>query len=303
MFGLEGSGFIISLAMTFFLVGLVMYYVRQRLNDQEKQLNQLVSIIPVMSQQLQLHEGALKNIQSIDVRRQEGNEGGSLNMNSNLSVIPEEPEKINVSDNDVDESDDSDEDTDDSDEDTDDDGEVKNIQLGGEIADLTVADIEAELGNQLQAMAMQGGMGEVRVVSVHTMGSEMQEPLVDTNHNIEIIDDNDKEEDNALTESEDESESESNTDDEEDNEGEVADQVEIDGIEALEDADMKIESAKTEPAEATTKVIQTESDSHATVDYSKMAVAAIREIVLSKGLANASEVPKLKKKKLLELLK
>ena len=92
MFGLEGSGFIISLAMTFFLVGLVMYYVRQRLNDQEKQLNQLVSIIPVMSQQLQLHEGALKNIQSIDVRRQEGNEGGSLNMNSNLSGIPEEPE-------------------------------------------------------------------------------------------------------------------------------------------------------------------------------------------------------------------
>ena len=54
MFGLEGSGFIISLAMTFFLVGLVMYYVRQRLNDQEKQLNQLVSIIPVMSQQLQI---------------------------------------------------------------------------------------------------------------------------------------------------------------------------------------------------------------------------------------------------------
>ena len=303
MFGLEGSGFIISLAMTFFLVGLVMYYVRQRLNDQEKQLNQLVSIIPVMSQQLQLHEGALKNIQSIDVRRQEGSEGGSLNMNSNLSGIPEEPEKINVSDNDVDESDSESEETDDSDEDTDDDGEVRNIQLGGEIADLTVADIEAELGNQLQAMAMQGGMGEVRVVSVHTMGSEMQEPLVDTNHNIEIIDDNDKEEDNASTESEDESESESNTDDEEDNEGEVVDQVEIDGIEALEDADMKIESAKTEPEEATTKVIQTEPDSHATVDYSKMAVAAIREIVLSKGLANASEVPKLKKKKLLELLK
>ena len=47
MFGLEGSGFIISLAMTFFLVGLIMYYVRERLNDQEKQLNQLVSIIPI----------------------------------------------------------------------------------------------------------------------------------------------------------------------------------------------------------------------------------------------------------------
>ncbi|MHA2082119.1 MAG: hypothetical protein ACXABD_00055 [Candidatus Thorarchaeota archaeon] len=299
MFGLEGSGFIISLAMTFFLVGLVMYYVRQRLNDQEKQLNQLVSIIPVMSQQLQLHEGALKNIQSIDVGRQEGSGGGSLNMNSGLSGIPEEPEKINVSDNDMDESDSESEETDDSDEDTDDDGEVRNIQLGGEIADLTVADIEAELGNQLQAMAMQGGMGEVRVVSVHTMGSEAPEPLVDNSHNIEIIDD--KEEDNASTESEDESES--NTDEEEDDEGELVDQVEIDDIEALEDANIEIDSTEKDIDEADTMIVHVEPDSHATVDYSKMAVAAIREIVLSKGLANASEVPKLKKKKLLELLK
>ena len=174
MFGLEGSGFMISLAMTFFLVGLVMYYVRQRFNDQEKQLNQMVSIIPVMSQQLQIHESILKNNQSSLPGQQGATSQDSVNTTRNtLYGIPEEHEKINVSDNDVEESDTESEDTDESDEDSDEhEDNVKNISLGGDVPDITVADIEAELGNQLQAMAMQGGLGQVRVVSVHTIDSE-----------------------------------------------------------------------------------------------------------------------------------
>ena len=47
-----------------------------------------------------------------------------------------------------------------------------------------------------------------------------------------------------------------------------------------------------------TKVIKTES---VNVDYSKMAVAALREIAVSRGLADAGDASKLKKKKLVEL--
>ena len=46
-----------------------------------------------------------------------------------------------------------------------------------------------------------------------------------------------------------------------------------------------------------------DSNDSANIDYTKMAVAAIREIVVTKGLANANDVSKLKKKRLLELLK
>ena len=51
------------------------------------------------------------------------------------------------------------------------------------------------------------------------------------------------------------------------------------------------------------ETVATASNNSANIDYTKMAVAAIREIVVTKGLANASDVSKLKKKRLLELLK
>ena len=35
MFGLEGSGFVVCLALTLFLIGLVMFCVRQRFYEQE----------------------------------------------------------------------------------------------------------------------------------------------------------------------------------------------------------------------------------------------------------------------------
>ena len=75
---------------------------------------------------------------------------------------------------------------------------LRTLVLGGDVPDITVADIEAELGNQLQAMAMQGGIGQVRLVSVHTMDGDQRDSLVDNPHNIELIDDNDNmTEDNA----------------------------------------------------------------------------------------------------------
>ena len=304
MFGLEGSGFIISVAMTFFLVGLVMYYVRQRLNDQEKQLNQLVSIIPVMSQQLQIHDSIIKT-SNPSISNQEEIPGGG---ESRLPKIPEEHEKINVSDGDADESDETDsaetdsEETDSEETDSADevgDCDVKNIQLGNEITELTVADIETELGNQLHAMAMQGGVGQVRVVAVHTLGDEAHEPLANDPHNIEILDESkdavyDENESDKGSDSDSDSESEDETDSEDD---EV--QITIDETTNSEEVNINVE----EPLEDSAKMVKTNNDNKGTVNYSKMAVAAIREIVVSKGLADAAKAAKLNKKKLLELLK
>jgi len=290
MFGLEGSGFIISLAMTFFLVGLVMYYVRQRLNDQEKQLNQLVSIIPVMSQQLQLHENILKNNKNEHV-------APPATSSEPLTTIPEEPDRINVSDNDDSDTDDSDgsdgsDDSDDSDEATD---NIKNIKLGNDIPELTVADIETELGNQLQAMAMQEAIGQVRVVSVHAMGPSNVESLEDLGHNIEIIDEKaslsveDNNHDDVDDDDDDDDDDDSDDDSEDDTNNESDKIVNLDSFETVKTSD--------------TSTTDDASQEASNVDYSKMAVAALREIVVSKNLTNSADVSKLKKKKLLELLK
>lgn len=305
MFGLEGSGFMISIAMTFFLVGLVMYYVRQRFNDQEKQLNQMVSIIPVMSQQLQIHESIIKSNQSSLPSQQVVTSQDNITCTrESLYGIPEEHEKINVSDNDVEESDTESDDTDESDEDSDEpDDDIKNINLGGDVPDITVADIEAELGNQLQAMAMQGGIGQVRVVSVHAMEDEQHDSLVNNPHNIELIEEDEEmntEQHDSKSESESESDSESVSEDDDNSPSEVTiDAVALDEVTELSDLTHG-ESKSSEDKTETTKVIKNDSMN---VDYSKMAVAALRETVVSRGLTDAADASKLKKKKLLELLK
>jgi hypothetical protein len=297
MFGLEGSGFIISLAMTFFLVGLVMYYVRQRLNDQEKQLNQLVSIIPVMSQQLQLHELALNNNSDNAL----GADQSNSSVTQHLTTIPEESGKINVSDNDVEESDtdtDSDSNTDDSDEDN---YDIKNIKLGGDIQDLTVADIETELGNQLQAMAMSGhaAMGSVRVVSVHAMGPEHMESLEDIEHNIHVIDDKPLDASTKSNESDDDDDDDDSDDDDDDDDDDDSEQ----NRKPLEITKTLSNSIEDISKTVMLDPIEQLTNESLSFNYSKMAVAALREVVVDKNLATSTDAAKLKKKKLLELLK
>ena len=93
MFGLEGSGFVVCLGLILFLIGLVMFYVRQRFADQEAKLNQVISIIPVMTQQIQLHEQELHpNMFHKDTPSADSNP---------LGTIPEDQEsKIDVSSSD-----------------------------------------------------------------------------------------------------------------------------------------------------------------------------------------------------------
>ena len=121
MFGLEGSGFVVCLGLILFLIGLVMFYVRQRFADQEAKLNQVISIIPVMTQQIQLHEQELHpNMFHKDAPTTESNP---------LGTIQEEDSKIDVSS-----SDESDDESD-SEPESDDEEEqpVRSIVLGTEL--------------------------------------------------------------------------------------------------------------------------------------------------------------------------
>tara|TARA_B100001287_G_C22650632_1_gene515020 strand:- start:610 stop:1401 length:792 start_codon:yes stop_codon:yes gene_type:complete len=147
LFGLEGSGFIISLAITLLLTGLIMFYVRQRFSEMQENLDKLGQIVPVMTEQMNIH-----NMQIQEMRA--GSVGATLTAappSEPLETIAEASEKIDVSDDDDDDDDDdSDDDEDDSDSDdesetnNDESSQIKNIQLGSEIGNdsgITVEEI------------------------------------------------------------------------------------------------------------------------------------------------------------------
>ena len=229
MFGLEGSGFVVCLGLILFLIGLVMFYVRQRFADQEAKLNQVISIIPVMTQQIQLHEQELHpNMFHKDTPSADSNP---------LGTIPEDQEsKIDVS------SSDESEDESESEPESDDEEEeqpVRNIVLGTEL----------ELREKPSDNIIQNEESGIKLV---TMG------LHEDNHK--------------------------------DKSGETTPSSE-DGITTTDGG------ASPDELEEITIPITAVKES---VDYTKMSVAALRQVVQEKGLS--THTSKLKKTECLNLL-
>ena len=158
MFGLEGSGFVVCLGLILFLIGLVMFYVRQRFADVDAKLNQVISIIPVMTQQIQLHEQELHpSMYHEDTPATPGP----------LGSIPEEPSKIDVSSSEGDESD-SDTDSESDDESTD----VKNIRLGSELPEAPATEHTKLLADDSSVKLVTMGVQEVEEIPDDSASSE-----------------------------------------------------------------------------------------------------------------------------------
>ena len=228
MFGLEGSGFVVCLGLILFLIGLVMFYVRQRFADQEAKLNQVISIIPVMTQQIQLHEQELHpHLFHKDTPSGDGQP---------LGTIREEDSKIDVSSSD--ESDEESETESESDEEEEK-QPVRNIVLGTELEIREVPD-HSSVHNEDSG------------IKLVTMG------LPEDNH--------------------------------EEKSGQTTPSSE-DGITTTDGG------ASPDELEEITIPITAIKES---VDYSKMSVAALRQVVQEKGLS--SHCSKLKKADCLNLL-
>jgi hypothetical protein len=291
MFGLEGSGFVVCLALTLFLIGLVMFYVRQRFYEQESKINQLISIVPVMTEQIQIHEKMfeeLKNTNS-NIDMNVGNKDGKL------ESIPEEntdSNKINISSSDSEE--DSEEDSDDSDSDSDNENdvvinEIKNIQLGSELKldhKLSVQDIENELSshilnsqqnNEPDSQDVTENLASVKVISFDNKTSE---------NNIEEI---------TSSDSDNESETSQENND-------IIESVEPKVLGDNESIDIPITNGDkiVEEINNSNSKNNTENDLASNIDYTKLALPALRDLVVKNGLSSAPS--KLKKQDCLNLL-
>ena len=239
MFGLEGSGFVVCLGLILFLIGLVMFYVRQRFSDIDAKVNQVISIIPVMTQQIQLHEQELhpsmyhedtaKNAEPLPSIPEEagGSSGGKIDVSESAD---------SESDSDGDSDVDSDVDSDDDEPEEQETKQIKNIVLGSE---MIPAD-DHKPGPVLSE-------GEVKLV---TMGVEADEILS------------------------------SGSDDE---------------------GTTVTTTSPDDPADELTEItIPITSTSKTEVDYTKLSVAALRQLVSERGLS--SHTSKLKKTECINLL-
>lgn len=107
LFGLEGSGFLLSICLTLFLSGMIVFYVRQSLNEQNNKLANMLSIIQGMNSiPRPMNPGVsirpMQNLNSHNISSNVEIINGGENINETLQSIKEESsyenDKIDVSD-------------------------------------------------------------------------------------------------------------------------------------------------------------------------------------------------------------
>ena len=146
LFGLEGSGFLISVCLTLFLAGMIMFYVRQALADQSAKMQSIMSIVQQMNannMQIPMQGGnvmfhnpnvnlEMENVNKLDTI----NEETKSDLLSNEPGYEEEDQKIDVSEDEDDEDDDEDDEDDDEDDEEDDQEDEDDDEVKEEIVEL-----------------------------------------------------------------------------------------------------------------------------------------------------------------------
>ena len=257
MFGLEGTGFTISVAVTLLLAGLVAFYCKQRMDEMDKKFEGLLNL-----------NKALANSQAVIEQRMmdkawaggntvsPGNQEVSDSSNEELKVSSESDDRTVVSDGD-----------------------------SSEDSDLE-SDSESESGSESETDDHEK-INELENPSPVIIGSEIDN--VNSSDGIKVVELLNDSENKNLEELKVEVEALETTSD-------------IEELEESSDSEESIESVEEEGEnnEWIKKIVTQEVKEE--VDFKKLNVNALRELVLTKNLADKNNVKKLKKKDLLELL-
>ena len=277
MFGLEGTGFTISVAVTLLLAGLVAFYCKQRLDEMDKKFEGLLNL-----------NKALANSQAVIEQRmidQAWNRGGSNSSTQNLNtenvtsdeglsdtvkLSNETDDRTVVSDGELSENSDSDSDSDSESESDSDDGS------NGELDSDNVEDLDKTshviIGSEIDNVnSLNDGIKVVELSQEKedSSDSNLKEPPIAVNlEEIELETPQDIEDQEESSDSEESSESE--------------------------------EDSENKNNEWIKKIVTQEVKDE--VDVKKLNVNALRELVVTKNLADINNAKKLKKKELIELL-
>ena len=261
MFGLEGTGFTISVAVTLLLAGLVAFYCKQRMDEMDKKFEGLLNL-----------NKALANSQAVIEQRMmdkawaggntvsPGNQEVSDSSNEELKVSSESDDRTVVSDGDSSEDSDSESDSESesgSESETDDHEKINELENPSPVI----------IGSEIDNVNSSDGIKVVELLN-DSENKNLEELKVEVEVEVEAL--------------------ETTSD--------------IEELEESSDSEESIESADEEGEnnEWIKKIVTQEVKEE--VDFKKLNVNALRELVLTKNLADKNNVKKLKKKDLLELL-
>ena len=263
MFGLEGSGFIISLGVTLLLCGVIAYYVKTQFALLDHKVSSMFQLVSALTGEVNKHESwwvqANNEILADQrVKQEEAQHAGNVD------------NRVQVSDSEI-----SDSETEISDTESED-----NLDIDNNGEEVTLSGVQhLTMGSELVS---NNADDEVKIVELQM--NNLEEFNLDDNV-VENVNNEDEDEDNHDTE--DESEIISDTEDESESMVTEADNV---AAEEIQNVDVvKVENE--------TKVV---TQAEAQVDYKKLQVKALRQLVKERGL---SENPsKINKKDLVKLL-
>ena len=198
LFGLEGSGFLLSVCLTLFLSGMIVFYVRQKFNETDHKIQHMLGIVQQLNSNnipkphpipqgggISLSENTIiaDSLPPSDANLPQN--GIDMNLLSNMPPIPEEttPQKINISESseissttDVDEDDldddlDEDDDVDDDDDDTVD--VVDNILESEEKDELILEKANEQLNAEVEVLDVEELKQDVKVIDDIPSGNKV----------------------------------------------------------------------------------------------------------------------------------
>ena len=277
MFGLEGSGFTISIGVTLLLVGLVVFYVKQRMDEWDNKLQGMLNL----NKALAASHAALE--QRVMAGTYSTNNDVPVTDNIAASSSPFDGSNVNnvladdrqvVSDDSSSSDSDSDSDSDESDS-VDENEETKHMVIGSELNNNN----NESSSDGIKVVELESG-GDNKQINLNE--ESLEEISLNTSTNDEVGDELDGADD------EDEDEDEDDEDDE-------------DSDDETEATELSTEDISNNVAELlNVKKVATEVT--AELDFKKLNVGKLRELVVTRSLADKAGAKKMKKKQLVELL-
>ena len=270
MFGLEGSGFTISIGVTLLLVGLVVFYVKQRMDEWDNKLQGM----------LNLNKALAASHAALEQRVMAGtysNNNAPVTENP-VSASPFDGSGVNnVADNrqvvSDDSSSESESDTDSDSDSVDENEETKHMVIGSELNNNNESSSDG-----IKVVELESG-GDNKQINLNEQSLEEISLNTSTNDDVE----------QELEGGEDEDEDEDEDSDDEDSDDET------------EATELSTEDISNNVAELlNVKKVATEVT--AELDFKKLNVGKLRELVVTRSLADKAGAKKMKKKELVELL-
>ena len=284
MFGLEGSGFTISIGVTLLLVGLVVFYFKQRMDEWDNKLQGMLNL----NKALAASHAALE--QRVMAGTYSTNNDVPVTDNIATSSSPFDGSDVNnvladdrqvVSDDSS--SDDSESDSDESESEGDE--NVTQMVIGSELNNVN------DNSDGIKVVELASGANNDNQINLNGSeeGDSLEEISLNTSNN------NDDEEDDE--EDDDDDDDEDDEDDEDDDEDDEDDDSDDD----TEATELTTEDISNNVAEMlNVKKVATEVT--AELDFKKLNVGKLRELVVTRSLADKAGAKKMKKKQLVELL-